>query len=320
LIDFSYNLPTRTAHGKVYFMGSPILPRNIEDPTGQDARERRAMQDFKSRLRNIQTGTLRILDSIPYQIVTINAASLGVNERVYRFDLDENVLARMNQELELLISSILLEGGEQNLWFMAAYVGPAYVQGTAQSVANLSVQSAEYALSRPALESVLLSDPYRRRIGLVRAREFENMQNLTAWMKNDLSRTLSQGMGLGQNPRVIAKSIRERIAVSQSRAETIARTEIPNALRQARMDETLSAQESLGIQTKEMHLSALSPTTRPDHAARHATLHTIQEQKEWWATGSRSINCKCSTVSILIDENGEPLTPSIIERAKKMRR
>jgi SPP1 gp7 family putative phage head morphogenesis protein len=127
-------------------------------------------------------------------------------------------------------------------------------------------------------------------------------------------------MGLGQNPRVIAKSIRERIGVSQSRAATIARTEIPNALRQARMDETLSAQESLGIQTKEMHLSALSPTTRPDHAARHARLFSIQEQKEWWARDANSINCKCSTVSVLVGDDGEPLTPSIIERAKKMRR
>jgi SPP1 gp7 family putative phage head morphogenesis protein len=301
-------------------MGSPILPRTLDDPTGQDARERRAIADFKSRMLNIQRGMLRILDAQPYQVITINAAELALNETIYRFELDENILDRINAEIGILIDAILLQGGQRALWFMDLYVQPAYQQGTAQSVANLSVQSAEYALSRPALESVLLSDPYRKRIGLVRAREFENMQNLTAWMKNDLSRTLSQGMSLGQNPRVIAKSIRERIGVSQSRAATIARTEIPNALRQARMDETVSAQESLGIQTKEMHLSAFSPTTRPDHAARHSRLFSIQEQKEWWARDANSINCKCSTVSILIGDDGEPLTPSIIERAKKMRR
>jgi hypothetical protein len=72
---------------------------------------------------------------------------------------------------------------------MDLYVQPAYQQGTAQSVANLSVQSAEYALSRPSLESVLLSDQYRRRIGRERSRQFEDMQGLTAWMKNDLGRT-----------------------------------------------------------------------------------------------------------------------------------
>lgn len=298
----------------------PILPRNIEDPTGQDSRERRAMADFKSRLTRIQRGTLSILDSIPYQVVTINAAELGINERVYRFELDESVLARINQELELLISAILLEGGERSLWFMQAYVQPAYQQGTAQSVANLTVQSAEYALARPTLESVLLSDPYRRRIGLVRARVFEEMRGLTDYMRGDLGSTLARGMAAGQNPRVIAKDIRARIGVSQSRADRIARTEIPNALRQARMDETQDAQERLGIRTLEMHLSALSPTTRPTHAARHATLHTIQEQREWWAISGQSVNCKCSTVSVLVGDDGVPLTPSIIDRAKAMRR
>lgn len=298
----------------------PVLPRNAADPTGQDARERKAIADFKSRLLNIQRGTLRVLDSIPVQAVTINSAILSINETVYRFELDENVLARMNQELELLIQAILLEGGERSLWFMQAYVQPAYQQGTAQSMANLTVQSAEYALARPTLESVILSDPYRRRIGLVRARQFEEMRGLTDWMRGDLGATLARGMAAGQNPRVIAKDIRARIGVAQSRAERIARTEIPNALRQARMDETQDAQERLGIRTMEMHLSALSPTTRPHHAARHATLHTIQEQREWWAISGQSVNCKCSTVSVLVDEDGNPLTPSIIERAKAMRR
>lgn len=298
----------------------PILPSSIADPTGQDPRERRAMADFKSRLLNIQRGTLRILDSIPYQIVTINAAELGINERVYRFELDENILARINQELELLISAVLLEGGERSLWFMQAYVQPAYQQGTAQSVANLTVQSAEYALARPTLESVILSDPYRRRIGLVRARVFEEMRGLTDYMRGDLGATLARGMAAGQNPRVIAKDIRARIGVSQSRADRIARTEIPNALRQARMDETQDAQERLGIRTLEMHLSALSPSTRPEHAARHAKLFSVQEQKEWWARDANSINCKCSTVSVLVDEDGTPLTPSVIDRAKAMRR
>lgn len=269
----------------------PILPSSLADPTGQNSRELRAMADFKQRMLKIQRGMMAILGQQQYTVVTLNAAELALNETVYRFELDENILDRINAEIGILIDAILLQGGQRSLWFMDLYVQPAYQQGTAQSVANLSVQSAEYALSRPTLESVLLSDPYRKRIGLVRAREFENMQNLTAWMKNDLSRTLSQGMSLGQNPRVIAKSIKERIGGSQSRAETIARTEITNALRQARMDETLSAQESLGIQTKEMHLSALSPTTRPTHAARHSKLFSIQEQKEWWARDANSINC-----------------------------
>lgn len=297
--------------------GSPILPRNAADPLGTDARERRAMKDFASRLRNIQRGTLRILNAIPYKVVTINA--LQHNSTTYRFELDENVLARMNAEIALIVDEFLLEGGYQNLWFMEAYVRPAYVQGTAQSVSNLTVQSGVYAAARPTLESVLLSAPYQRRIGLVRARQFENMKGFAGSMKDVLGSTLARGMAAGQNPRVIAKEIAARTGVSLSRANTIARTEITGALRTARMDETEDAQERLGIQTKEMHLSAFSPTTRIEHARRSGTLHTIQEQREWWSLSKNACNCKCTTVSVLVDDAGNPLTPSIIDRAKRIK-
>lgn len=301
-------------------MGSPILPRNAADPLGTDPRERRAIADFKVRMRDIHRGMLRILDQQAYTVVTINSAELAVNEVVYRFELDENILARINAEIAILINAILLEGGERSLWFMDAYVEPAYQQGTAQSMANLSVQSAEYALARPTLESVLLSDPYRKRIGLVRARVFEEMRGLSDTMRGDLGSTLARGMAAGQNPRVIAKDIKTRIGVSQSRANTIARTEITAALKNARLDEDADARDRLGILMKQMQISALSPTTRPTHAARHAHLYTEKEVRDWRAVDANDINCKCSFVAVLIDEEGNPLTPSIIARAKAMRK
>lgn len=295
----------------------PILPSSASDPTGQDRRERAAINDFARRMSVIQRGMLRILDKQEYTVVTINSAQMQANETVYRFRLDETILANINAEIALLIDSILLEGGLDQLWMLAAYVEPAYRQGTAQSWTNLSVQSEAYAATKPTLESILLSPPYRTRIGLLKAREFEQMKALSDSMKADLGSTLARGMANGQNPRVIAKDIKERIGVSQSRAERIARTEITTALRTARLDEAQQAQQDLGIQTKMLHISALSPTTRPTHRSRHAKLFTVQEQKEWWAISPNSINCKCSTIEVLVDESGEPLTPSIIERAKR---
>lgn len=293
----------------------PILPRSVSDPLGTDSKERRAMADFKSRMRFIQREVLRALNSVPYQVVTINA--LQHNATTYRFELDENVLARMNEEIALIINAVLLEGGERSLWFMESYVRPAYQQGAAQSHANLSVQSSEYALSRPTLESVLLSEPYRRRIGLVRAREFEQMRGLTEWMRGDLGATLARGMAAGQNPRVIAKEIRARIDVSQARANTIARTEITAALKNARLDEDADARDRLGIRMLQMQLSAFSPTTRPTHAARNAGLFTEQQVREWRARDGNDINCKCAFTAVLVDDNNQPLTPEIVARAKK---
>ncbi|MCY1452890.1 phage head morphogenesis protein, SPP1 gp7 family [compost metagenome] len=135
-------------------------------------------------------------------------------------------------------------------------------------------------------------------------------------MKSDLGSTLTRGMAAGQNPRVIAKDIAARVGVSQSRAERIARTEINNGLRQAKMAEDQDAVDRLGIQQKQMHISALSPSTRDTHAARNGRLFTIQEQKEWWAQTPNSINCKCSTVSVLVDDDGNPLNPKTVERVR----
>lgn len=296
-------------------VGQPILPRNLADATGQDARERRAMKDFDRRVNAIGKEVRRILGEQSYTVVTLNA--LDVNASTYQFQLDQAILSGINAEIERICNLILLEGGAQDLWFMRAYVEPAYQQGTGMTVANLTVQSEAYALTKPTLDAVLFSDPYRRRIGLLRAREFELMQGFSQQMKSDLAQTLTRGMIAGQNPRDIAKDIQERTGVNRSRAERIARTEVTNSFRQARMDEAQQAQVDLGINTRLLHISALSPTTRPSHQARHSRIFTIQEERDWWAIVPNMIQCRCSAVEILVDSKGEPLSPSIIERAKR---
>ena len=296
--------------------GSPVLPRSLSDPTGQDSRERRAMKDFDRRVNTIGKEVLRILGEQNYTVVTLNA--LEINASTYQFQLDQAILAGINSEIERICNLILLEGGENDLWFMRAYVEPAYQQGTATTAANLTVQSEAYALTKPTLDAILFSPPYRKRISLLAAREFELMQGFSGSLKNDLAQTLTRGMIAGQGPRQIAKDIEARTGVNKSRAERIARTEVTNAFRQARMDEAQAAQIDLGIKTKMMHLSALSPTTRADHRVRHAHLYTVQEERDWYAnTPGASVNCKCSMTEVLVNEKGDPLSPSIIERAKR---
>lgn len=308
-----YNMATEK--GAKTMPGQPILPSNMESPTGQDSRERKFMRDIDRRVAAIGKEVLRILKEQNYTVVTLNA--MQANATSYQFELDQAILLGINSEIERISELILLEGGEQELWSMRAYVEPAYVQGTAVQMANLTVQSELYALTKPSLDAILFSEPYRKRIGLLRAREFELMKGFTAQTKTDLAGALTRGMIAGLNPRVIAKDIAATTGVNQRRGERIARTEVGNAFRQARMDEAEAARIDLGIRTLELHLSALSPTTRPNHRARHATLHSVADQRAWWAISGQSVNCKCSTVSVLVDEKGNPLSPAIVERAKR---
>jgi intein/homing endonuclease len=63
------------------------------------------------------------------------------------------------------------------------------------------------------------------------------------------------------------------------------------AHRRAKWEESDSARDDLGVFTRELHLSALLPTTRRTHAARHGTLHTTTDQEEWYQKDGNAINC-----------------------------
>lgn len=298
-------------------MPMAILPRNINDPTGQDKRERGAINDFTRRFAKIEKGVKAILAAVPYSVVTLNAA--GDELKRYNFNVDTIQMELISADISKLIDDILLEGNQRELWFLTQYVQPAYVQGTGMAQVNLATQSSAYALSRPTLEAVLLSPQYRTRLGFLRAREWEEMKGLSEATKTGMTRIMFSGMAQGINPNVIASQLAKETDLDLVRARRIARTEIGTALRQARLDEAEDAQISLGILTKMMQISALSATTRPSHAARHARLYTIAEVRVWMSTSPNMINCKCSFVEVLVDEKGRPLTPGVVAKAEAMR-
>lgn len=289
-----------------------LLPRSPVDPNGTSVLERKASDEFKAKLKLIRAGAMAIFEQIPRSSFYLNAGGIS-SPRTYRYAIDETRLEIMNSELAALVDSVLLKGGRMGLWFFETYVRPSYTRGTAVSYSNISVQSAEYLASRGEFASLVSSAPFRRRIGLIRARMFEEMQGFASDVsRKTLSRVLTEGMVAGQNPLKIADQITKGLGTDYGRAKRIARTEINQALRTARMDETEDAKVSLGLNFKLLHFSALSPTTRDDHAERHGLMYTIQEERDFFASGANSINCKCSTVEILLKKDGTPYDKNIL--------
>ena len=291
---------------------SAILPRRQDDPTGQDRRERGAMLEFKRRLRQVLKVYTDALARIPFEEVE----ELAVNASYYTFQLSGSQLSNLYTLTGEVVDAILLEGGESQLWFSLDYIVPAYQQGTNQTMANLTAQSRAYAVTRPTLQTLLLSEPYQRRLGLLLAREFEEVKGLTATVKKNMGFILGQGLATGNGPREIAKALAAQLDIELSRANRLARTEVNNALRTARLDEADQAAAELGLFIRQMHLSALSPTTRPTHASRHGSVFTMQAQRVWWASDANSINCKCSTTEIITGPNGVPLNPAFVAKVR----
>lgn len=287
---------------------SPILPRNIEDPTGADRLERGAINQFEKRLRIIGREYAKLLDRIPKQPVV---------NRKYAYELDSEILKLLLDAGNSIIEEWLL-GDTEYGWLYDLYVSTAYQRGTGQEYSNIAAQSPAYRAENESLAVIIRREPYRRRVALIAARTFEEMKGLSAKVQADMTRILTEGIARGLNPRDIAKALKTQAKLEQGRANRIARTEITTALRRARWDETEDAEDRYGFKTKQLHLSALSPTTRPHHAKRHAKLFTLEEVRAWFATGANSINCKCVTVTVLVDKKGNPLSDKIIERAEKM--
>lgn len=76
--------------------------------------------------------------------------------------------------------------------------------------------------------------------------------------------------------------------------------------------------ERYGLRVAYMHISALSPTTRKTHAARHGQLFTAAQVRNFWSIEENRTGCKCSIAEVIVDESGTPIVPAILERAQEM--
>lgn len=291
---------------------SPRLPRALaNNPVGQVRRFRAAAGKIKRHLREVRRWLVKQIDDIPIERIEVSSADprYHVNERVYRYLISVPDLRRIIDELRRRV-------GDMPSDTVVDTVLDAYREGTGQAVETLRGLTDEY---NRELTAVLRSDPWLRRVALIESRVFEQMDGFAADTGRDLARVLSQAVETGKNPMRLKRDLAQRFGVSESRAERIARTEVTSAYRRSRLDEAEDARDRLGIRTMVMHLSALLETTRPDHADRHGNLYTPQEAREWWADGGNSVNCRCSSVEVLVDEDGSPTTPGVVERVRGMR-
>lgn len=298
-----------------------ILPRSKQYPTGQNPRIKAFYGELRRRLSSTYKAAAEYARNLKPQIVQINAIG-------YQYQLDPLLMSQINSYIEALLNEIIYgnaQGEWSAGWWANAYASGAYQQAAEQVAAQTQLLAADAGVNQglPSLqylraEAVVMEPGFQRRLGSVYARLFEDMKGFTADDKRNMAGIITRGMAAGQSPRVIAREMEKKGLEQDWRCLRIASTEVNQAYRQGSWDETDAVNDEVfgdsDYMMKVMHLSALLPTTRRDHAARHGTICTPAEEREWFATKATggSVNCHCSQVDILVNKKtGKPMNTKL---------
>lgn len=315
---------------------SPIIPRNKSDPTQSGRQVRKMFRDIDNRYYELKkalkqlfdlsfTGRERNQNSLHSYILAKNAQNepdslIRVNAGVYSYDLAERPAeyAKFLERLQSILDEHLLDGGDEKLWAFG-YVSDEYERGTLNAYTNLSLQSEVYA-SQTTLTYLMSQPAYQNQIASAFISTYSDWKGISDAARADLSNIIGTSIARGINPRETARIVSQRLDVSMSNAKRIAQTEQVGALRRANWNETLWASESLGLKTGLLWLSALKPTTRSWHAARHGKVFTAEEVEAFYADGGNRFNCYCATQPVLLNDDGTIYNKGIIDRLSTERK
>ncbi|HDL7092262.1 TPA: phage head morphogenesis protein [Yersinia enterocolitica] len=241
-----------------------------------------------------------------------------VNASAYIYDMTAQRLADLLERVQTILDDHLLEGIGQDIWALS-YVSDEYQRGTLSAFTNLSVQSPVYA-SQTTLSALLSSPAYQNQISMAYVSTYSDWKGISDKVRADLANVISDAIGRGINPRETARLISKRLDISMSGAKNIAQTEQVGALRKAQWAETTWAKERLGLNTGLLWLSALKPTTRAWHAARHGKVYTVEEVEAFYAENGNRYHCYCSQIPAILNDKGEIVNVGLIEKLAKERK
>lgn len=287
------------------------------DPTGQAGNRKRSARRLSSRLVIAEREVRALFKNIPRKRKTTKVV-VNQTEAFYEYDLTPEQQEELAKLIEFINNAQLLETQTDVLqpnWFWNKDAEQPYRTGTLEEtrdftqLVSAAVLAGVVTLAIP-LESVgsqqiLFSEPYRQGLKQAQVHSFNSIKNLSKRVSAQVMQVITAGVESGKSPTEISKEITTRYRVARSSAKRIAETEVNKAYNDAKLNTTEALGEQTGLESGVVHISALLPTTRAEHAARHGNAYSVRNQMQWWNTGSNRINCKCTTRSVLINRKGE---------------
>lgn len=299
------------------------------DPTGQQKNRKKGTLTLDRRLNKSEREVKALFRAIPKKRKSKAVIANAESTIFYDYGISEIETIQLQSSIEFILNNELLEtqtGVMQMNWYWKDNIEQPYRQGTAESLVSFNQLIAGAAIAgvlvkglppRPVpIEQVLLSQNYREALNKVYVSNFESIKTLSQRTASQVIQRINAGIDAGDTPTVISKTISERFDVARSSAKRIADTEINKAYNDSKIRANDVAASETGLRAGVIHISALTTTTRNTHAARHGNAYTTVDQLQWWDNGSNRINCKCTTISVLIDSKGKVVQTETQEKIK----
>lgn len=212
----------------------------------------------------------------------------------FAFHSDPDKIVAFQQWLKGQVAAYLTGKTQEELWQRYAEAGYKKGAGRAFDDTRASVRTAMttgqgevsdfyHGTKDEFLRSAFAQPVAVEKIKLLAGRSFDDLENVTSDMSARMSRSLTDGLVQGKSPREIAKDMTEDVDLSESRALTIARTEIIRVHAEGQLD----AMEKLGVEevgvavewsTSGMGTTALgNPSPCPKCAPKEGVVLTLEE-------------------------------------------
>lgn len=183
-------------------------------------------------------------------------STLKVNTR-FKFNTDAQKLEEFRKWLSKQSQDLILSDPNttKDDWW-AKYAEEAYKQGQGRAFDDTKKPYARGYASDESTRDFYKGSKYEflsssfnqpetvEKIQLLSGRTFSDLKGMTDAMATTLTRDLADGLARGDNPRTIADRLEKSLGISESRAETIARTEIIRSHSQGAID----AMRQMGVE------------------------------------------------------------------------
>lgn len=204
------------------------------DPTQTTTLRNEHEAEYYNRLRALK-GQLRtaINEKDVLHLGTQRAQNAEPNPRDYQFLTNERKRERFEAWLKTQIENDILvvenvEAIRNGNHYSARYLRKAYSKGVRDTNANL--RSKGFDVDEQTMSDVFNQPVHQESVEQLYVRAYENLENITADMSDEIGEELAEAFTQGWNPRKAASKINDRVdKIGITRARLLARTEIIHA-------------------------------------------------------------------------------------------